>query len=111
MKELSNKYAALLAERKECYEECKAVQKELFNYQTTKQNVDCILGLGSRCRKAGDRKKLAECGGVSDNIPVTCPIIFMKGSAMHSLFCGADLYIKSKVGHADSRRLAKAGIL
>ena len=43
--QLSEEYAALLAEKKECYEEYKSVRKEMIDYQTAKQNVDRILGL------------------------------------------------------------------
>lgn len=45
VKELSDKYTALLAEKKKCYEEYKAARKEMIDYQTAKQNVDQILGL------------------------------------------------------------------
>lgn len=43
--QLSKEYAALLAEKKECYEEYKSARKEMIDYQTAKQNVDKILGL------------------------------------------------------------------
>ncbi len=43
--QLSQEYAALLAEKKECYEEYKAARKEMVDYQTAKHNVDIILGL------------------------------------------------------------------
>lgn len=43
--QLSEEYAALLAEKKERYEEYKAVRKEMIDYQTAKNNVDRILGL------------------------------------------------------------------
>ncbi len=44
--QLSEEYAALLAEKKECYEKYKAARKEMIDYQTAKQNVDRILGDG-----------------------------------------------------------------
>ena len=43
--QLSSEYAALLAEKKERYEEYKAARKDMIDYQTAKQNVDRILGL------------------------------------------------------------------
>ena len=43
--QLSEEYAALLAEKKERYEEYKAARKEMINYQTAKNNVDRILAL------------------------------------------------------------------
>lgn len=43
--QLSAEYAALLAEKKEKYEEYKAARKEMIDYQTAKNNVDRILGL------------------------------------------------------------------
>ena len=43
--QLSQEYAALLAEKKECYEEYKAARKEMIDYQAAKHNVDIILGL------------------------------------------------------------------
>ena len=43
--QLSSEYAALLAEKKERYEEYKAARKDMIAYQTAKQNVDRILGL------------------------------------------------------------------
>lgn len=43
--QLTEEYAALLAEKKECYEEYKSARKEMLDYQTAKQNIDKILGL------------------------------------------------------------------
>lgn len=43
--QLSQEYAALLAEKKEQYEAYKALRQEMIDYQTAKQNVDRILGL------------------------------------------------------------------
>ena len=43
--QLSEEYAALLAEKKACYEEYKAARKEMIEYRNAKQNVDQILGL------------------------------------------------------------------
>lgn len=45
--QLSAEYAALLAEKKEKYEEYKAARKEMIDYQTAKNNVDRILGMES----------------------------------------------------------------
>ena len=42
--QLSEEYAALLAEKKERYEEYKTARKEMIDFQTAKQNVDRILG-------------------------------------------------------------------
>ena len=43
--QLSKEYTALLAEKKTCYEEYKAMRKEMVDYQTAKHNIDTILGL------------------------------------------------------------------
>lgn len=43
--QLSEEYAALLAEKKARYEEYQAARKDMIDYQTAKQNVDRILGL------------------------------------------------------------------
>lgn len=43
--QLSEEYAALLAEKKACYEEYKAARKEMIEYRNAKHNVDQILGL------------------------------------------------------------------
>ena len=43
--QLSEEYAALLAEKKTCYEEYKSARKAMVDYQTAKHNVDIILGL------------------------------------------------------------------
>ena len=45
MEKFSEEYVVFLAEKKECYEEYKAVRKEMLNYQTAQNNVDKILGL------------------------------------------------------------------
>lgn len=71
VKELSDKYAALLAEKKECYGEYKAARKEMLDYQTAKQNVDRILGIGEPVQKTGIRKKAAECRVFPGNKPLT----------------------------------------
>ena len=44
--QLSQEYAALLAEKKEQYAEYKATKQDMIDYRTMKQNVDKILGLG-----------------------------------------------------------------
>lgn len=43
--QLSEEYAALLAEKKVCYGEYKAARKEMVDYQSAKHNVDRLLGL------------------------------------------------------------------
>ena len=43
--QLSEEYAALLAEKKACYEEYKAARKEMIEYRNAKHNVDQILGM------------------------------------------------------------------
>lgn len=43
--QLTEEYAALLAEKKEVYEEYKTARKEMIDLQTAKQNVDRILGV------------------------------------------------------------------
>ena len=43
--QLSAEYAALMAEKKEKYEEYKAARKEMIDFQTAKNNVDRILGV------------------------------------------------------------------
>jgi len=53
--DLTQEYAVLLAEKKECYEKYKAAREEMIEYGTAKQNVDKILGGGSVCKGAGKR--------------------------------------------------------
>jgi len=43
--QLSREYAALLQEKKEQYEQYKALRQDMITYQTALQNVDRILGL------------------------------------------------------------------
>ena len=43
--QLSEQYAALLAEKQEQYTEYKALRQDIISYRTAKQNVDKILGL------------------------------------------------------------------
>ena len=43
--QLSEQYAALLAEKQEQYAEYKALRQDMIAYRTAKQNVDRILGL------------------------------------------------------------------
>ena len=43
--QLSNQYAALLAEKQERYAEYKTLRQDMIAYRTAKQNVDKILGL------------------------------------------------------------------
>lgn len=40
--QLSEEYATLLAEKKECYEGYKAARREMVEYRAAKQNVDKI---------------------------------------------------------------------
>ena len=59
--ELSREYEALLAEKKQCYEEYKAARQDMIDYQTAKNNVDRILGiLGPVPQNRGERKREAE---------------------------------------------------
>lgn len=51
--QLSEEYAALLAEKKACYEEYKAARKEMIEYRNAKQNVNRILGLTAEQAKKG----------------------------------------------------------
>lgn len=55
--QLSEEYAALLAEKKERYEEYKAARKEMIDYQTAKQNVDRILGIGPEPEKRKEQER------------------------------------------------------
>lgn len=50
--QLSEQYAALLAEKKACYEEYKAARQEMLDYQTAKQNIDKVLGLDAQAEQA-----------------------------------------------------------
>ena len=43
--QLSEQYAALLAEKQEQYAQYKAVRQDMISYRTAKQNVDKILGI------------------------------------------------------------------
>ena len=43
--QLSQEYAALLAEKQAQYAEYKAAKQEMLDYRTMKQNIDMILGL------------------------------------------------------------------
>ena len=43
--QLSEQYAALLAEKQERYAEYKTLRQDMISYRTAKQNVDRILGL------------------------------------------------------------------
>ncbi len=45
MAQLSEQYAALLAEKQEQYAEYKALRQDMISYRIAKQNVDKILGL------------------------------------------------------------------
>ena len=45
MAQLSAEYAALLEEKREQYEQYKALRQDMITYQTALRNVDQILGL------------------------------------------------------------------
>lgn len=60
MAELSKEYAALLAEKKQCYEEYKAARQEMIEYQTAKRNVDMILGMEEDTREKQRDRNQAE---------------------------------------------------
>lgn len=55
--QLSEEYAALLAEKKERYEEYKAARKEMIDFQTAKQNVDRILGVVPEPEKPKEQER------------------------------------------------------
>lgn len=57
MADITKEYAALLAEKKECYVDYKAVRKEMIEYQTAKMNVDRILGIEAVARKRQQGRK------------------------------------------------------
>jgi len=50
--QLSQEYAALLAEKQQAYEQYKALRQDMISYRTAKQNVDRILGLEVQQQKA-----------------------------------------------------------
>lgn len=59
--ELSKEYAALLEEKKQCYEEYKMARQEMIDFQTAKRNVDVLLGMDETDRKIQqDRNQEAE---------------------------------------------------
>lgn len=58
--ELSREYEALLAEKKQCYEEYKAARQEMIDYRTAKHNVDVILGMDEDTRKKQQNREQAE---------------------------------------------------
>ena len=58
--ELSKEYAALLAEKKQCYEEYKAARQEMIDYRTAKHNVDVILGMDEDTRKKQQNREQAK---------------------------------------------------
>lgn len=55
--QLSEEYAALLAEKKERYEDYKAARKEMIDLQTAKQNVDRILGIEPKPEKQKEQER------------------------------------------------------
>ncbi len=55
--QLSEEYAALLAEKKACYEEYKAARKEMIEYRNAKHNVDQILGLTEEQEKKKETER------------------------------------------------------
>ncbi len=58
--DLSKEYAALLAEKKQCYEEYKTARQEMIDYQTAKRNVDVILGMDEDTRKKQQDREQTE---------------------------------------------------
>jgi len=55
--QLSEQYAALLAEKQEEYERYKTLRQEMVMYRTAKQNVDRILGIEEQ-RKESEKERL-----------------------------------------------------
>ncbi len=55
--QLSEEYAALLAEKKACYEEYKTARKEMIEYRNAKHNVDQILGLTEEQEKKKETER------------------------------------------------------
>ena len=57
MAQLSEQYAALLAEKQERYAEYQAARQDMVTYRTAKQNVDRILGLEQAEQKQAQEQK------------------------------------------------------
>ena len=55
--QLSEQYAALLAEKQEQYAEYKALRQDMIAYRTAKQNVDKILGLSPEDQEQNREQK------------------------------------------------------
>ena len=55
--QLSQEYAALLAEKQERYSEYKSLRQDMIDYRTMKQNVDKILGLEQTAREQQRQQK------------------------------------------------------
>jgi hypothetical protein len=55
--QLSEQYAALLAEKQEQYAEYKALRQDIIAYRTAKQNVDKILGLAPEDQEQNREQK------------------------------------------------------
>ena len=55
--QLSEQYAALLAEKQEQYAEYKALRQDMIAYRTAKQNVDKILGLTPEAQEQNREQK------------------------------------------------------
>ena len=55
--QLSEQYAALLAEKQEQYTQYKALRQDMIAYRTAKQNVDKILGLAPEKQKQNTEQK------------------------------------------------------
>ena len=55
--QLSEQYAALLAEKQEQYAEYKALRQDMIAYRTAKQNVDKILGLAPEDQEQNREQK------------------------------------------------------
>jgi len=58
--QLSQEYAALLAEKKEQYQQYRLLRQEMIDYQTMKQNVDRILGLEPEAEQEQNKEQKPE---------------------------------------------------
>ncbi len=56
--QLSQEYAALLAEKQEQYVKYKALRQEMISYRAAKHNVDNILGIDERARESKRDKSI-----------------------------------------------------
>lgn len=58
--ELFKEYAALLEEKRQCYEEYKVARQKMIEYQTAKRNVDVILGMDDDSWRKQQNREQAE---------------------------------------------------